>query len=109
RDPATVAERLVERLTESERGVLGRVMLAGLEVAFAFDDRVEARMERELLEKVVVEAGTGRDAHAARAVERKPDRDARLGRRAQHTRAAAAGLRHGRGPLEHARESLQQH
>ena len=66
RDPAAVAERRVERLAERERRVLGRVVLAGLEVADALEHEVEPGVEGELLEQVVVEAGAGRDAHAAR-------------------------------------------
>ena len=78
RDPAAVAERGVERLAEGERGVLRCVVRAGLEVARAFEDQVEAGVERELLEEVVVQTGAGRDAHARGAVEREPDGDARL-------------------------------
>ena len=54
----------VERLAERERGVLGRVVVAGLEVAGALEDQVEARVEGELLEKVVVEPGARRDPDA---------------------------------------------
>ena len=64
-DPGAVAERGVERLAERERGVLGGVVVAGLEVAGAFEHEVEAGMEGELLEEVVVDAGAGRDSHAA--------------------------------------------
>ena len=46
RDAATVAERLVERLAERERRVLGRVVVARLEVAGALEDQVEARHGR---------------------------------------------------------------
>ena len=60
-DPAAVAERVVERLAERERRVLDRVVVAGLEVAGALDDEVEAGVEGELLEEVVVDAGAGLD------------------------------------------------
>ena len=90
RDPAPVAERGVERRAERERRVLGGVVVAGLEVAGAFEDEVEAGVERELLEKVVVEAGAGGDAHAARAVEREAHGDPRLGGRAQRAGAPPA-------------------
>ena len=83
RDPAPVAERPVERLAERERGVLDGVVVAGLEVAGALDDEVEPGVEGELLEEVVVDAGAGLDADAARAVEPEPDGDPRLGGRAQ--------------------------
>ena len=63
--PRRVAERAVERLAERDRRVLGRVMRAGLRVAAALEHEVEAAVERELLEEVVVEPGAGRDAHAA--------------------------------------------
>ena len=88
-DPAAVAERRVERLAERERGVLGGVVVARLEIAAALEHEVEAGVERELLEEVVVEAGAGRDAHAAGAVEREPHREARLGGRAHGARAPA--------------------
>ena len=39
RDAAPVAERRVERLAERERRVLGRVVVAGLEVAGALERR----------------------------------------------------------------------
>ena len=58
-DSAAVAERAVERLSERERRVLGRVVRAGLEVADAVEREVEAGMESELLEQVVVEPGAG--------------------------------------------------
>ena len=69
RDPAPVAERAVEGLAERDRGVLDGVVLAGLEVAGRLEDEVEARVEGELLEEVVVEARARRHADAARAVE----------------------------------------
>ena len=56
--------------------------VAGLAVAAAVDDEVEAAVERELLEEVVVEPRAGGDAHAAGAVEPEPDADRRLRRRA---------------------------
>ena len=61
RDPAPVAERLVERLAERERGVLDGVVVAGLEVAGRLDDEVEPGVEGELLEEVVVDAGARLD------------------------------------------------
>ena len=70
-----VAERAVERLAERDRGVLGGVVVAGLEVAASpSSDEVEAAVERELLEEVVVDArrrsrrarGPRRRARAAR-------------------------------------------
>ena len=87
RDPAAVAERLVERLAERERGVLDRVVVAGLEVAGALDDEVEPGVEGELLEEVVVDPGAGVDAHAARAVEAEAHRCASRRSRAGAGRA----------------------
>ena len=78
RDPAAVAERPVERLAERERRVLGGVVVARLEVAGPLEDEVEAGVEGELLEEVVVEPGAGRDPHAARAVERRAARAMRV-------------------------------
>ena len=82
----------VERLAERERGVLDRVVVAGLEIARALDDEVEPGVEGELLEEVVVDPGAGLDPHAARAVEAEAHRDPRLGGRAQVAHAAARGL-----------------
>ena len=107
-DPAPVAERAVERLAERERGVLGRVVGARLEVAHAFEHEVEPAVEGELLEQVVVQARAGGDAHTPGAVEREPDADPRLGRRAQVADAAAAGGGDRRGPVERTGERLEQ-
>ena len=68
-------------------------MVAGLEIAGALEHEVEPGVERELLEEVVVEPGAGRNAHAARAVEREPHREPRLGGRAQRAGAPAAARR----------------
>ena len=107
RDPAAVAERPVERLAERERGVLGRVVVAGLEVADPLENEIEAGMERELLEQVVVHARAGADAtrphrrdRGGRACASRPSR-AGVGR-------AACGRGDGRRPVERARERLQQ-
>ncbi len=108
RDPAPVAERAVERLAERERRVLDRVVVAGLEVAGALDDEVEPRVEGELLEEVVVDAGAGVDADAARAVEPEPHRDPRLRGRAQVPDAPPGRGRDGRRPVEHAGERLDE-
>ena len=62
-------------------------MVAGLGVAAPFEDEIEAGVERELLEEVVVESRARRDADAARAVEREPDAQRGLRRRA-HVAAA---------------------
>ena len=108
RDAAAVAERAVERLAERERRVLGGVVLARLEVAGRLEHEVEAGVEGELLEEVVVEPGAGRDAHAARAVESEANADARLGGRADVADAASGRARDGRGPVERAGERLEQ-
>ena len=89
RDAAPVAERRVERLAERERGVLGGVVRRRSRDRRALEHEVEAGVEGELLEQVVVEPGAGRDAHAARAVEREPHGEARLGGRAQRARRGA--------------------
>ena len=69
RDAATVAERLVERRSERERRVLRGVVVARLVITGALEDQVEAGMEGELLEEVVVQARTGGDPHTACTVE----------------------------------------
>ena len=106
RDPASVAEGAVERLAERERGVLDGVVVARLEVAGALDDEVEPGVEGELLEEVVVDAGAGVDAHAARAVEPEAHGDARLGGRAQVADAARGCLGHGRAAGRATRASV---
>ena len=87
-DVAPRPERGVERRTERERGILGGVVVAGLAVTGAFEHQVEAGVEGELLEKVIVEAGAGGDADAALTVECEARREARLRRRADGARAA---------------------
>ena len=108
RDPAPVAERSVERGAERERRVLGGVVVARLEVAGPFEEQIEARVERELLEEVVVEAGAGRNAHAARAVEGEPGREARLRRRAQRACAPMTRRSDRRRAVEQPRKRLDQ-
>ncbi len=88
-DAATIAERLVERAPEGDRLVLGRVVIARLDVTGSFEHEIEPGVERELLEKVVVQARSGRDAHAAGAVEGKPHDESGLGGRAQNSSFAA--------------------
>ena len=109
RDAAPVAERSVEGVAERERSVLRGVMVARLEVAGAFEDQVEAGVEGELLEEVVVQPGAGRNAHARRAVEREAYADPRLRGRAQAAHAAASCSRDGRRPVQDARERLDEH
>ena len=106
RDAATIAERGVERVAEGQGSVLGRVVLARLQVARALDDEVESAVERQLLEEVVVDPRAGRDANAAAPVERQPGREPRLGGRADAPHGPAAG--HGRPAerLEQARPVL---
>ena len=91
-DSAPVAECEVEGLAERNRRVLGGVMVAGLPVAAAVDEQVEAAMERELLEQVVVETGAGGDAYASGAVETEPHAQGRLRRRANVPDAAPLRL-----------------
>ena len=68
-DPPPVAERGIDRLAQRERRVLGGVVLTRLQVADALEHEVEAAVEGELLQQVVVEPGAGGNAHAAGAVE----------------------------------------
>ena len=55
RNAAPVAEGVIEGLAERNSGILDGVMLAGLQVAGRLEDEVEARVERELLQEVVVD------------------------------------------------------
>jgi hypothetical protein len=107
-DPAAVAERLVEGFADGERGVLGGVMLAGLEVAGPFDDEVEACVKGQLLEEMIVEACPRRDADSARAVECESYGEPCLCGRPQSSCAPATSWRDGRRAFEHARERLDE-
>ena len=108
RDAAPVAERLVERLAERERRVLRRVVVAGLEVAAALEHEVEARVERELLEEVVVEAGARatrtRDAPSSASLTAR--RVSAVARTVRARRAPAGAT--GDGSIEHPRERLDE-
>ena len=83
-------------------------MLAGLQVAGGLEDEVEAGVEGQLLQEVVVDAGTGCDVDAARAVEGQADAHPRLGGGPDVARAAATGRGDGRGAVECARQPLEQ-
>ena len=109
RDPAPVAER-ARRAPRRARAPRPRPC-GGRPVSRSpapSSTRSKPGVERELLEEVVVEAGAGRDAHAARAVEREPRREARLGRRAQRPRTPTAARRDRRRPVEQPRERLDE-
>jgi hypothetical protein len=67
-------------------------MVSGLPVAAAVDEQVEAAVERELLEQVVVETGAGGDAYASGAVEAEPHAQGRLRRRTNVPDAASLRL-----------------
>src|SRR5207302_1568120 len=69
RDPAPVAEHAVQSLAQGERGVLRGVVRPGLEIAGALEHEIEAAVERELLEQVVVESRAGVDTDEAASVE----------------------------------------
>ena len=58
-DAAPVAQRLVERLAERQRAVLGRVVVVDLEVALALQLQVEARVLGQGREHVVEKAEPG--------------------------------------------------
>ena len=94
---------------ERQRRVLGRVVVAGLEVSDAFEHEVEAGVERELLDQVVVQAGSGSHSHAPGAVEREPHRQPRFGGRAQKAAAPAAARRNRQRPVEDPRERLDEY
>ena len=82
-DAALVAQRLVEGLAQGQGAVLGRVVISRLEIAVGFERQVESTMKAELLEKVIVDAGTRGDANTTLPVQTQSHADAGLGRRAQ--------------------------
>ena len=79
-----------------------------LQIADRLQHEVEARVKRELLEQVVVEACARRDPHAARTVERQTYADACLRGGAQDACSSLAGRSHRRGAVEHVCEPLEQ-
>ena len=105
RDALARAERAVERLAERDRRVLGGVMRPRLGVAAPLEHEVEPGVERELLEEVVVEAGAGRDAHAALAVEPEAHAQRGLRRRAHVTHASSRPVRRRRASAARIRSS----
>src|SRR5947209_13807832 len=73
-----LAEGLAERLAERDAGVLDRVMHVDVEVAFGADLEVNAGMAGDLLQHVVEEADSRRNARRPGTVEADADRNCRL-------------------------------
>ena len=74
-DAFLVAERLAQRLTEHDRGVLDGVVPFDLDVAFGAHGQVEAGVGAQCGEHVVVERDTGVDVHLPGAFEVELDDD----------------------------------
>ena len=84
------------------------MVVAGLEVAGALDDQVEAGVEGKLLEEVIVDPGARVHHHAGGAVEAETDGDARLRGRTQVARAPPRRDGDGRRPVEQPRQRLHE-
>ncbi len=83
RDPAAVAERLVERLPEDDPDVLDRVVRTGLQVAARRYVQVERAVARERVEHVVEEPDARRPLSLAAAVQPELEPDVGLVRLAR--------------------------
>src|SRR6187200_1038148 len=108
RDPAAVPESSVESLPERQRRVLRSVVVARLEIADSLQQEVEAGMERELLEEMVVEAGPCPHDDPARAVEPKADAHSCLRSRTQVPGRAFGGWGDRGRSIERPRERRQE-
>ena len=90
-DSTPVSEGEVECFSKSDGCVLGRVVISRLEIAVGFERQVESTMKAELLEKVIVDAGTRGDANTTLPVQTQSHADAGLGRRAQVAHPSPGG------------------
>ena len=88
---AFVAQRLMERFSESECRVLDGVVLVDVEVAFHMNFQVDARMAADLLQHVVEKAQSGGNVRTAVSVEVKCDADVGFGGGAYHGGFPASG------------------
>src|SRR5215468_1230559 len=73
-----VAESFGERLAQTDRRVLDRMVVINLQIALARDFEVEKPVAREQFEHVVEERNAGRDRAFALAVEVELETDVRL-------------------------------
>src|SRR5690606_15927446 len=78
-DPGLVPERLPDRLTDADRGVLDGVVGVDVQIALGADREVDERVAAERRAHVVVGAGRRADLVCAGAVEVDLDDDVRLG------------------------------
>jgi hypothetical protein len=84
------------------------VVRTGLQIARGLEHEVEARMEGELLEKVVVQPRSGRHPNATRSVESQPNGDSCLRCRTKVAHAPAGGRRDGRRTIERSCQRVDQ-
>ncbi len=68
-DAALVAERLDERLPQSDADILDRMMIVDLQVALGADGQVDQRMTRDLVEHMIEKADTRLDVGFPGAIE----------------------------------------
>src|SRR5690606_17758423 len=94
RDAALVPERPAQRLTEGDGDVLDGVVDVDVRVAGRPDGEVDERVLAQGGEHVVVEGHRRRDVGPAGPVEVELDDDARLRRRALHTRGTRPWFGH---------------
>ncbi len=77
-DPGLVAERLAQRLTERDGGVLDRVVRVDVQIAAGTHGQVEPAVLAKLADHVVEERDPGERRRHARAIEVQIDDDVRL-------------------------------
>ena len=58
-DAFFVAERLLDRIAESDRRVFNRVVKIDVQIAFGFESNVDQRMMRKLLNHVIEKSDAG--------------------------------------------------
>ena len=78
RDPALVAQRLIDRLAQSQRAVLGRVVLIDMEIPVDLHRHVDQRMAADLFDHVIEKSDPRRDVVLSRPVEIDLDEDLRF-------------------------------
>src|SRR2546422_152789 len=88
--PTPLAQRAVERFTQRERAVLGRVVIVHRQVALAGERQVEARVAAECVKEMIEEADAGLDRCLAGAVEIERHANRRFARRASDSHRARA-------------------
>ncbi len=87
-DPALVAQRLRQRLTQRDAGILHRVVVVDMKVAGGAHGHVDQRMTRQLVQHVVEEPNAGLVVIDPGPVKIDLDRDIGFGRLAADLRLA---------------------